>query len=249
MDSSVDEGKSGEGTDIQLSIGDLMLYEEMTDEQRQRVPDWLRTKADAELDRMKRDSVAHIRMPDTPESRAMTARVSPMQRLIRALRDTPEKLPRFGHASFTEEDIRALRLSKEAELEAWADEANRRTAKHIRHLREAFADRRRVVNRRHHPNGGKPHGFNRADAAWMLGMSESRYRDLERGEKSITVGEAAAIATFYAVPEEVLVSPLDGEALEAEADLLRAFYSLPEEGRRKWVDAIVTLTNLTQKPS
>lgn len=219
MDSSVNESRNDNGTDIQLSIGDLVYYEGMTDEQRQRIPEWLRQKADAELDRVKSDAAVHVRIPSG------------------ALGDQREA---------TREDIGGLKTKNKAAFDKKADEANRLVGEHIRLIRERFAGQRRKLAKRYTTDAnGRQHGFNREDAAWPLGMSESTYRDIEKGGKNINVGEAATIAEFYAVPPEILLSPIEGDSFDAEIELLMLFHGLPSDRRKAFVDAIVTLTNST----
>lgn len=85
-------------------------------------------------------------------------------------------------------------------------------------------------------------GFRQEDVALILDMSPSSYQKLEQGGTGLTAGRLGVLADLYGVPVEVLVSPLEGDALADEAEVLRALRSMTPGQRRTLVDVARGLT-------
>lgn len=88
-------------------------------------------------------------------------------------------------------------------------------------------------------------GFSQHDVAVRLGVSDSTYQKLEEGRVSLTVGRASVLAGMLGIPVEAIVSPLNGDDLKDEMELLRLFRDLTPGQRTALLDVA---RNFTERP-
>lgn len=94
----------------------------------------------------------------------------------------------------------------------------------------------RIVSARERLQDAFGWGFLQHDMAVRLGISDSAYQKLEQGRISLTIGRASALAGMLGIPPEAIVSPLDGDDLIGEMELLRLYRRLTPQQRAVVLD-------------
>lgn len=250
MGGSDDRNRNDDIPEIPLSSGDLEYYESMTDEQRQRIPAWLRSKADAMLDKMRDASASRRRELANLLSALSTADVDfPKPRiagLVEELGKASADLPKPGVGGLVEKlrgidpSSIGLGISKETAEKAryiyehatecektlrkrhfneWCDEANGRIAQRTQDFRQnAESD------------------LTQEQAAALFGMSTPTLSSIETGKRPVKAGELVVMSSYYGIRPELLVSPLEGDDLTQEAELLSVFDKMTFEDRQTIID-------------
>lgn len=100
-------------------------------------------------------------------------------------------------------------------------EAGTRIGHRIRDVRTAVLGAYREATAGMDAGGDVGGGFRQEDVALVLDMSPSAYQKAEQSGTGLTAGRLAVLADLYGVPAEVIVSPLEGDALADEAEVVR----------------------------